>query len=220
MNVTSKEASLPSPDTMIHIESTCATDLDVSRFLELLLRVWCRIHESDRLLISTCWKQTHSGGPSFSLVDKPLDKAWATTKTDTNSDSRILSSTLLFDWPVVSLSPDNAMITLISHEMAHVYQYATGKDKTRLTNNDVKGQFGISQKDLLPHLSVVGRSELHADELMVKWGFDRLAFLCWTVRWDPRITDHGVTLRERPLTEKYARRQAYIKRHYLYIGLT
>lgn len=213
MNGTSIEISLPSPETNVSIVPNGVDERGVCRFSENLRHVWSRIPESDRLVISTYWKKGHSGPnfPCFGVIDYFSEEASASTLSN--------GFTIRFCWQEVSLSPDNALIALIAHEMAHVHQWASGK-RLSLTNEDVKGMFGIEKGDYLPLLNREGRVELHADELMTKWGFDRLAYPCWLMQWNPTITDHGIALRKKPWTEKYARKKANDKRlrQYLWLG--
>lgn len=127
-----------------------------------------------------------------------------------------------FEWLTFRLLPDAVAKSLLAHELAHVFQHAIGKTRDKLKEEDFEGE--ILPKDFIRNLGPVGRVELHADETMTRWGFDRLATQEWEHRliqmdidgnWKKDI-DGKPIMRKKPLSDRTARSRAKDGRNDVY----
>ena len=112
--------------------------------------------------------------------------------------------------------PDDILESLIAHETAHVYQFAAGKNRFALTENDINWQV---QPRLFKNLiGEDGMVELHADQVMLSWGFDPLDVPAW-LKQVTEIHAGVVTFRHKPRREKYARELARKEQSRIYHSL-
>ena len=175
------------------------TPADEQRAEEIFLSVWRRIDAKDRQQIATDWlARYNSWFPRFELEDP-----WYGDKIADASCS-VGGLQVQFNWRRIHLLPDFVLEAILAHEMAHVFQHATKKDRYSLVDADLRGT--VVDLDGLVY-SETGRVELHADEIMLSWGFNVLDIFVWKIRHTKE--EHGVlTIREQPLNEKRCLRKA------------
>lgn len=103
--------------------------------------------------------------------------------------------------------------TLLAHEMAHVFQFAVGKHRYALTDDDVEGRaFDVINKR---YLGEEGRVELHADETILRWGYDPLAGLTWIVQ-NTDEKEGVLKIRKRPLNYQRSLQKAKARQRFAY----
>lgn len=168
--------------------------------------VWLRIPSPDCERIGSYW----SGSKRYSAPILFFEDPWYGGDALASCKSR--GFRLKFDWPTLSLMPSHAIETVIAHELAHVFQWAIGKNRYNLSNDDLIGN--IPRVDLT-WISEAGRVELHADEVMTSWGFIPIEGTAWLIQHTKR-RNGKVILREKPVQKKYAREEAKRRRFHRY----
>jgi hypothetical protein len=159
--------------------------------------VWSHIPLGDKTAIANHWKSNGFRVEiSRTMWERP-SPAMATTEPQ--------GFAIQFRWNTCQLFPDDCLQALVAHEMGHVYQFATGKNRFTLKEEDLLGFL-----DLLPlKLTDDGLVELHADEMAVRWGFDPVTFCAFLLRYynyDQRTGEY--VSRKPPRNEKRAYNQA------------
>ena len=107
--------------------------------------------------------------------------------------------------PVASLGiPREIRAIILAHEMAHVFQWAIDKSRYSLSSEDLSGSIdGV----MIPVLNEVGRVEVHADETIMRWGFDPFEPFAW-IKQHVEFREDVPSMRQKPLTRAYSRRKA------------
>jgi hypothetical protein len=187
---------LPESDITVNLYSSeLLPKFDVERFAGALLHVWLQIEENDRHIIECHWKK----GPIPSIF---LPDPWNEGESDL-ACCEIAGRQLKFDWPTMKGFPDKLLEVPIAHEMSHVFQFACGKSRYELGDQDLRGLIDAVYDCLTPG----GRAELHADETMLRWGYDPLDTWVWLIL-NGKFAGSASKRRKKPMTEKEARKAA------------
>jgi len=191
---------------IVHSEEHAA---GAQRLASILIGVWKRIECGDRLQISSHWKEKQDEDYPRIFFQDP----WMGGEENLAGCGR-RGLEIEIDWRTARLMPDDPLCVVLVHELAHVYQFAIAKGRFALSDEDVLGTIRISSTKFLDEK---GRAELHADETIVRWGFDYLAAVAWLKQFTI-IKDGVATLRKKPLTKKYARSEARRMKAQIYHG--
>lgn len=179
-----------------------------SKVAEIFLNLWAAIDKTDRKAIATCWKNHQRQFTPKILFDDPWFGEQASIAYYEHGET-----TIKCNLPLFRLFPNEVIEGLLAHEMAHVHQSAIGKDRYNLAPKDL---LGLTPLGIPVGLSPAGIVELHADETMIRWGFDRLAGLAWLARH--RRPGDDTILPEPFCSEKTGLRFASLWRRDAYLG--
>jgi hypothetical protein len=179
-----------------------------SKIAEIFLNLWAAIDSIDRKAIATYWKNRQGEFTPKIFFDDPRhgEHAWA-------AGYHHGETTIKCNLPLFRLFPNEVIECLLAHEMAHVRQSAIGKNRDDLTPKDL---LGLTPLGIPIGLSPAGIVELHADETMIRWGFDRLTGLAWLARH--RRPGEDTILSEPFCSEKTGLRFASLCRRDAYLG--
>jgi hypothetical protein len=171
---------VPLHDTNLQVQivaASTASKRDMMLFKESLLAVWSKIPRKDKKSIENHWQiEAIANQPAF-ILDNPWfgeSSVWATTESK--------GLVLKFNCELLGQVADHmaeVLDVLMAHEMAHVFQWATGKNRFNLTTNDLSGTICVLPPPLKEEVLV----ELHADETMMRWGFDPYKIDAWSIKY-------------------------------------
>jgi len=185
----------------VRIESRIFDPAAERRIESLLKSVWSHIHPNDQIAIARHWNNSQTSMPKVAAADPWWDDFW--TDGMCEDEGRLI----WLNWTTNRLMPDDVVEATLAHEMAHTWQWAIGKDRFALTNDDLAGT--IIAIKYFKRASVVGRVELHADETILRWGYDPLHSVLWKERHlKPSAKDKKWTLRKKPLQVERSRKRA------------
>ena len=181
----SRVLDLPGSAIQINIEGfdgkkCLISESDVDFFQERFFNVWATIPESDRRSIETHWQQF---SPHTFRVELQGDW-WGDSRAIGSEERRQLN----FRWEICGFKmDDDSLEALIAHEMAHVFQRSigfVGKTKDELCGTIAFPAPKFSGSPLRQDAII----EHHADETVLRWGYD------WVKPWAfmRRFYDHTV----------------------------
>lgn len=169
-------------------------------FAELFRSVWNRIPIKARWAILRLWKQ-EGKGPRINLSDEPSEGgAWGTVNDD--------GFRLCFCQKAFERFGSEIMGPIIAHELAHVYQYATGWSLIR-----VPGEEGPVHQHESGLIFREPEFEWNVScEILPEWGFDDLVIYekSEEIAWKESI-ENFLAYEERKRArarERYAKRKA------------
>lgn len=146
----------------------------VDRIAGIFQKMWSRIPTEDAEIISEYWSKDHGDHSPHVWIEISSSKAEGSL-----ADCRLCGSEIRLYWRSMGELPDECIADLLSHELAHVYQWATGRDRSQLKKTDLKQ----SLKDLFyPFIKDQWVVEVHADEVATRWGFDVHSCGEWILR--------------------------------------
>lgn len=115
-------------------------------------------------------------------------------------------------WEEFRIMNDETRMSLIAHEIAHIFQVAKGLTRTTITPSAIQGTIRGVGRDEVCHCGLI---EYHVDEVLQRWGFKFLEpLLCYHQFF--RIRKHEQKQREKPITRKHARQLAWKTRRLAY----
>jgi hypothetical protein len=170
-------------------------------FLDCVRALWTKLPEADRTAIAKCCNRTQSPLTWYLEVGR-------FSETDTLGRFEAcgdLTREFKFDWNTVKDMAPTALTALIAHEMAHLYQLAIGKTRATLQLSDLEGT--ILEPNLQP-VHPEGLVEVHADEIVKRWGFCPLEPLIW-FHQHFRVRKGRQEPREKAIQRKSARDKAH-----------
>lgn len=141
-------------------------------FLDCVRALWTKLPEADRTAIAMCCNRTQLPLTWYLEVGS-LGEPETLGRFEACGD---LTRDLKFDWDTVKDMAPTTLTALIAHEMAHLYQLAIGKTRATLQLSDLQGT--ILEPSLQP-VHPEGIVEVHADEIVKRWGFCHLEPLIW-----------------------------------------
>ena len=175
-----------------------------SKIAKVFLNLWAAIEDSDRLVITAYWKTK----PGRSIPKILFADSWRGPKNSLaccEDQGTVIQGNL----PWFRLLPLEVMEAVFAHEIAHVFQFAIGKNRFNLSTDDFRGKQDADSGSqiFIEMLGPVGRVELHADEIMQRWGYDHLLPHTWMLQHTEHKANERV-LRKVPLPFNNARKKA------------
>jgi hypothetical protein len=153
---------LPDTEIEMFLSGFGVGEPELVRFRSVFLSVWGKIPRGDRASIEDYWSSADPNSPPLELQEPWLGDPTAKATTESRGMD------VKCDWKTCRLLPDAIMEVPVAHEMAHVFQWATNKNRFNMTPHDLLGII-----DLLPFPRYENTLvEIHADEMITTWGFD------------------------------------------------
>jgi len=195
----------PAPSAGVEIGSIQQDAIGEARVGSILLNVWNHVSKAHRTAIVAHWRKR------FCVPQVVLLDPWPGTH---GADASCLSEgdTIWMNWARTSSLPDCRIEPILAHEMAHVLQWATGKDRQSLTADDISGEGLMMDPN---RLGPRGRIEVHADQVIETWGYSALENLVW-IRQHTQEKNGKYVLRKRPLSERRVRSKAKLSQLHSY----
>jgi len=197
-----------SPSVAVEIESR-RVDRDAEQRIEPVLHgVWSHIDPLDRSNIASYWSQNNQSRCPIICLGDPW---WGEQGSDGVCESE--GKLIWLNWTTNRLMPDRIVRIILAHELAHAWQWSIGKHRFALTNDDLAGTIQVP----LSRVQESGRVELHADETILRWGFDPSEHVIWKVRHLQLKKSGEWRLRRKPLNEDRSRKRAHLQQLFAYM---
>ena len=143
-------------------------DSDLKRLSLSFLLVWSHVLAEDKTAIANHWKDKAFRDPSGTKRFLNLEVSESNWGNNAHATTESSGTAIRFCWKTCGVVSDKCLHGLIAHEMGHVFQWATGKTRNKISWDDLEGSKDLVDLPLRDH----GLVELHADEMAQRWGFD------------------------------------------------